>query len=73
MSAQLQVVDGRALTARSAMEEATRRIAQGVQAVLVHGVAARDASLHWLQGAHAQGWVRPDEAKPPGTGTLDRP
>ena len=68
MSMKLQVVEGRALAAQAAMEESARRIGQGAQAVLVHGVAVGGASLHWLQGAHAQGWVRPHEAVPPTTG-----
>ena len=67
MSMKLQVVEGRTLAAQAAMDEAARRIAQRVHAVLVHGVAVGGASLHWLQGAHAQGWVRADEAVPPST------
>lgn len=63
----LQVIDGRTLGAQAAVEEAARYIAAGAQAVLVHGVAADGAALHWLQGAHAQGWVRADAALVPST------
>ena len=69
----LQLIDGRTLAAQAAVDQAARCVAQGAQAVLVHGVAAEGGSLHWLQGAHAQGWVRADAALPASTPVeLDR-
>jgi thiamine-phosphate diphosphorylase len=64
MKAKMQVIDGSASTAQAALDDAARCVAQGVEAVLVHGVSDRGESLHWLQGAQARGWVRPDATLP---------
>jgi hydroxymethylpyrimidine kinase/phosphomethylpyrimidine kinase/thiamine-phosphate diphosphorylase len=64
----LQLIDGKRLTARAAVSEATQRMAQGAEAVLVSGVA--DGALHWLHGEHARGWVRPDAASPAVSGAV---
>lgn len=61
-----QVIDGTMLGPAAAVAEAARCVARGVAAVLVHGVAVDGAPLHWLHGAHARGWVRPDGTLPPG-------
>lgn len=58
------VIAGSNLAPAAAVQEAERRLAQGAQAVLVQGVGG-DASLHWLHGAHARGWVRPHAQLPP--------
>ena len=47
-----QVMDGKALTAQAAVREASQRVAQGADAVLVHCVAG--GPLHWLHGEHAR-------------------
>lgn len=53
-----EVLNGGPLTAKSAIDDAAARVAQGVQAVFVYSVA--NGPLHWLHGAQARGWVRPD-------------
>jgi hydroxymethylpyrimidine kinase/phosphomethylpyrimidine kinase/thiamine-phosphate diphosphorylase len=64
-SSTIQVLDGSTLTREAAGSQAARCLAQGAQAALVHGVRVGSGSLHWLHGAHARGWVRPDASLPP--------
>ncbi len=58
-----QLIDGCALDAAAALREAEACVAGGARAVVVYRVGG--AALHWLQGEHAQGWMRPDAGAPP--------
>lgn len=60
----LQAIDGSPLTVPAAVAAASGRVAQGAEAVLVHGVEAAGGPLHWLHAAHARGWVRPEDSVP---------
>ncbi|MGI4776524.1 MAG: thiamine phosphate synthase [Janthinobacterium lividum] len=62
-----QVIDGKTLTAQAALRDSEERIARGADAVVLHGVGGEP--LHWLHGAHAQGWMRPDGTLPPASAT----
>lgn len=57
-----QVIDGKTLTAQAFLRGSEECIAQGADAVVVHGVGGEP--LHWLHGAHARGWIRPDNEVP---------